>query len=495
MNLIKVSLLFEILFLFILKPGDCLSNSLDTTDKQKPSQTILEGDGKTSVTGDGDSGDTDLEADDKATVAPVSIPTPRPATEDTATKPQTTFNTRDKLRTDLLHRYPGQYVHPVKNHSMPVTVYLGMALIHLDLEEHSSVLEVDGWMRLNWTDEYLVWDPKDYGELKQIHFGSDEIWKPDIQLYNNADSANLQHFGTTHFLVQHTGVVLWVPPAKFRAFCKIDLRLWPQDTQECKLKFGSWTSHGDEIGLQLFHGMPIVDKLNFYTANKEWQVETHTASQNNNKYKGIPEDYPDVTLNFTLRRTSPSYRAAVILPCLVTMMLVVSSFLLPPSAGEKVTLNSMCLLVSCVYLLYFQSALPPMSDHIPLIVLFYSNTALLVGIALVLNVTCISMARERRYSSPPRFLRNLFSGFLGRILCLGSYYHQVSETHQRLVLELDNVSMNDCPESEQAARELNGRSQETNSVMRDWRLVAAGIERFFFLVYALAFALVSSVYL
>ena len=30
-----------------------------------------------------------------------------------------------------------------------------------------------------------------------------------------------QHFGTTHFLVFNTGVVLWVPPAKFRAFCKV----------------------------------------------------------------------------------------------------------------------------------------------------------------------------------------------------------------------------------------------------------------------------------
>merc|ERR1712113_318680 len=103
--------------------------------------------------------------------------------------------------------------------------------------------------------------------------------------------------------------------------------------------------------------------------------------------------------------------------------------------------------------------------------------AALVAIAILLNVCCISMARERRYSSPPKALRTLFSGFLGRLLCLGSHYHQGPETHQ-------------------AARELNLRDgQETNSVMRDWLLVAAGIERFFLMVYALAFGLVSSVYL
>ena len=80
----------------------------------------------------------------------------------------------------------------------------------------------------------------------------------------------------------------------------------------------------------------------------------------------------------------------------------------------------------------------------------------------------------------------------------------MSETHHRLELQLDDVSMSESPESEQAARgddhhhhnqdnhhhrhhqddhhhddqcysELNLRDgQETNSVMRDWLLVAAG---------------------
>merc|ERR1719220_2811301 len=119
--------------------------------------------------------------------------------------------------------------------------------------------------------------------------------------------------------------------------------------------------------------------------------------------------------------------------------MVVSSFLLPPNAGEKLTVNSVCFLVCVLFLLYFQTALPAMSDHIPLIVMFYSNTGALVGIAIVLNICCISLTREKRYSSPPKWLRNFFSGFIGRILCLGNYYHQVSETHQRLVVELDDI--------------------------------------------------------
>ena len=36
------------------------------------------------------------------------------------------------------------------------------------------------------------------------------------------------------------------------------------------------------------------------------------------------------------------------------------------------------------------------------------------------NFFCIS-----RFSAPPKWLRNFFSGFMGKLLCLGNYYHQV----------------------------------------------------------------------
>ena len=43
--------------------------------------------------------------------------------------------------------------------------------------------------------------------------------------------------------------------------------------------------------------------------------------------------------------------------------------------------------------------------------------------------------------------------------------------------------------------DLNAHGQAGTGIMKDWVLVAAGIERFFFLIYAIAFALVSGVYM
>ena len=50
----------------------------------------------------------------------------------------------------------------MRNHLDTVRVDLGMALIHLDLDEKKSILEVDAWMRLNWTDQYLRWNPEEF---------------------------------------------------------------------------------------------------------------------------------------------------------------------------------------------------------------------------------------------------------------------------------------------------------------------------------------------
>ena len=87
---------------------------------------------------------------------------------------------------------------------------------------------------------------------------------------------------------------------------------------------------------------------------------------------------------------------------------------------------------------------------------------------------------------------------------------QVSSTHHRLVLELSDMA-----ESEQQTNNENDlennqeegsghdmrRSLSTNSqdaansiIMRDWILVAAGLERLFFSIYAMAFAIITSVY-
>ena len=48
----------------------------------------------------------------------------------------------------------------------------------------NQIMTTNLWVEQFWFDYKLVWDPEEYGGVKQLHVPSDHIWRPDIVLYN-----------------------------------------------------------------------------------------------------------------------------------------------------------------------------------------------------------------------------------------------------------------------------------------------------------------------
>ena len=83
---------------------------------------------------------------------------------------------------------------------------------------------------------------------------------------------------------------------------------------------------------------------------------------------------------------------------------------------------------------------------------------------------------------------------------------QVSSTHQRLTVELTDMAESEQQQTEQQNTDVEGSGHDMQAraistfqdhqsyIMRDWVLVAAGLERLFFTVYALAFGVITAVY-
>ncbi|XP_054890295.1 neuronal acetylcholine receptor subunit alpha-7 [Poeciliopsis prolifica] len=285
-----------------------------------------------------------------------------------------------KLYKELLANY-NRLERPVVNDSAPILVELGLTLLQIiDVDEKNQVLMTNAWLQLYWTDVYLSWNPENYPGVQNLRFPSDQIWTPDILLYNSADERFDATFHT-NVLVNASGHCQYIPPGILKSTCYIDVRWFPFDVQKCDLKFGSWTHNGWLLDLQMLD----VD-TSTYIPNGEWDLVGVPAKRNELYYECCKEPYPDVTFTVTMRRRTLYYGLNLLIPCVLISGLALLVFLLPADSGEKISLGITVLLSLTVFMLLVAEIMPATSDSVPLIAQYFASTMMIVGMSVVVTV-------------------------------------------------------------------------------------------------------------
>uniref|UniRef100_A0A3P8VZC0 Neuronal acetylcholine receptor subunit alpha-7 n=1 Tax=Cynoglossus semilaevis TaxID=244447 RepID=A0A3P8VZC0_CYNSE len=285
-----------------------------------------------------------------------------------------------RLYKELLANY-NRLERPVVNDSAPILVELGLTLLQIiDVDEKNQVLMTNAWLQLHWTDVYLSWNPENYPGVQNLRFPSDQIWTPDILLYNSADERFDATFHT-NVLVNASGYCQYIPPGILKSTCYIDVRWFPFDVQKCNLKFGSWTHNGWLLDLQMLD----VD-TSTYIPNGEWDLVGVPAKRNELYYECCKEPYPDVTFTVTMRRRTLYYGLNLLIPCVLISGLALLVFLLPADSGEKISLGITVLLSLTVFMLLVAEIMPATSDSVPLIAQYFASTMMIVGMSVVVTV-------------------------------------------------------------------------------------------------------------
>uniref|UniRef100_A0AC35FZ17 Neurotransmitter-gated ion-channel ligand-binding domain-containing protein n=1 Tax=Panagrolaimus sp. PS1159 TaxID=55785 RepID=A0AC35FZ17_9BILA len=115
------------------------------------------------------------------------------------------------LYLDLLKEYY-PYERPVEHSRDNVTVYVGLILQQIvDVDEKNQEVEVNAWLKMTWFDYRLRWDPSNYAGITEVRFRRNQIWTPDVLLYNSV-AEEFDSLYSANVLVYSNGLATWIPP-------------------------------------------------------------------------------------------------------------------------------------------------------------------------------------------------------------------------------------------------------------------------------------------
>uniref|UniRef100_A0A9J2Q279 Neurotransmitter-gated ion-channel transmembrane domain-containing protein n=1 Tax=Ascaris lumbricoides TaxID=6252 RepID=A0A9J2Q279_ASCLU len=188
------------------------------------------------------------------------------------------------------------------------------------------------------------------------------------------------------------GNVTWLFSAIFKSSCQIKVRYYPFDDQECFLRFASWSHELKELDLKL-----ITDKgdLSSYMNNSEFDLLEMTATREIVPFPTDPFlEWPVIVIRIRMHRRPLFYVFNHILPCVLISSMAVLGFFMPPETGEKINMCITTMLSMGVYLQSITESIPPTSEAVPLIGMYYVASLFMVCLATCVNVITLNVHRN-----------------------------------------------------------------------------------------------------
>uniref|UniRef100_A0A8C6TUU3 Cholinergic receptor, nicotinic, beta 2 n=1 Tax=Neogobius melanostomus TaxID=47308 RepID=A0A8C6TUU3_9GOBI len=390
-------------------------------------------------------------------------------------------------------------IRPATNGSELVTVQLMVSLAQLiSVHEREQVMTTNVWLTQEWQDYRLTWVPEEFDGMLKVRLPSKHIWLPDVVLYNNADGVYEVSF-YSNAVVSYDGSIFWLPPAIYKSACKIEVKHFPFDQQNCTLRFRSWTYDRTEIDLVLRADVASMDD---FTPSGEWDIIALPGRRNENP--GEPT-YVDITYDFIIRRKPLFYTINLIIPCVLITSLAILVFYLPSDCGEKMTLCISVLLALTVFLLLISKIVPPTSLDVPLVGKYLMFTMVLVTFSIVTSVCVLNVHhRSPTTHTMPPWVKLVFLNKLPALLfmrqprnsCERQRLRQRRRRERRVVFH--RRAGGNAPRGKQAAggpaltQAVEGvrfianhmkSEDDDQSVSEDWKYVAMVIDRLFLWIF------------
>ncbi|XP_076836328.1 5-hydroxytryptamine receptor 3A [Brachyhypopomus gauderio] len=309
-------------------------------------------------------------------------------------------------------------VRPVKDWRDSTLVAIDLMVYSiLNVDEKNQVLTTYVWYRQQWTDEFLVWNPEDFDDVKQISMPTANVWVPDIVINEFVDVGKSPDI--PYVYLRSDGMVQNYKPIQVVTACSLNIYNFPFDVQKCSLTFQSWLHTINDINITLMRSPEEVktDKTVFMNQG-EWEL-LHILS----KYKSFSVDnddyYAEMKFHVVIRRRPLFYTVNLLLPSIFLMVMDIVGFYLPPDSGERVSFKITLLLGYSVFLIIVSDTLPATAIGTPLIGVYFVVCMALLVISLTETVLIVRLVHKQDLQSHvPQWVKHLVLDKATVLLCI-----------------------------------------------------------------------------
>lgn len=358
-----------------------------------------------------------------------------------------------KLMTALFLKSYNKEVFPMLWSNETLLLDLQLSMIQIpEFDEVAGTISLIAKMRVRWMDEYIILNylPKTH-YIMEIDLQSRDIWLPPVTVFNSVESLKPLLRGKYDVTLTLTnGQVDLNIGIVTKTGCVVDTTNFPFDQQTCKIMFTPWGYESHEID---FAPTTTYARTDQFIENQEWKLSGTSINTTIQANRSI------LTLTVTLDRRPIYFMINMIIPVVLLGVLNSLSFVLPPTAGERMGFATNIFLTFAVYLTILAQNLPETSK--PMSTMVYYLVIMLAVSSLTTFVTILTLriyAKEEENTPVPWVLVYIF-GFLTCRLCRKSQFtpkkrEKRSESKQTLTTEMQ---MNE--DATEVKRDLSGESE------------------------------------
>jgi hypothetical protein len=182
----------------------------------------------------------------------------------------------------------------------------------------------------------------------------------------------------------------------------------------CDMIFASWTFDGFFLDININTGEGDVTN---YIKNGEWHLVKLIATKYLRVYSCCEETFAEIYYKLVIRRRPLYYVFNMVFPCLLITLVAFLGFYLPPDSSEKVSIGITTLLSLTVFLMLVAESMPPTSEQLPLLGIYYAVTITIVSFSTAMAVLTLNINNKgSKGRKVPRIIKIILLDYVARIL-------------------------------------------------------------------------------